>query len=430
MAEAEIEVQAKVFVGVDWGREHHQVHVTDLAGKDLFKCRCEATSGELCELVARIGALADADEVAIGVECTQGPLVEAFLAAGFQVWGINPSKVDRLRDRYASSGAKDDRRDAEVIARALRTDGPRAFGRVVGLSEDRQMLRDLLHHRVSLVGQHQALGRRIAEQLHRYHPAVLEASRPEDTWFIAFYRAVPTPSSAAGWTLANAQDFIRQHRIRRHKAEDLLEILRSRRPAVCAATERAARRVLDDLVDQLELVDRQVRCVEKDIRTYLDKVSATSRGPREDESLAGPSDVEIALSVPGYGPTVVGLLLTECGGTLLDRGYPALRLLSGVAPVTQMTGKRQTERRGLVRMRKSCNKTLRQALLMAALNAVRHDAHFKEVFAQMRARGLTVFRARRQIADQLLRRLAAMLRTRTLYDPAKVKIPRPAMIAA
>ena len=35
---------------------------------------------------------------------------------------INPKQMDRFRDRFTASGAKDDRRDARVLADSLRTD--------------------------------------------------------------------------------------------------------------------------------------------------------------------------------------------------------------------------------------------------------------------------------------------------------------------
>lgn len=38
------------------------------------------------------------------------------------MFSINPKQVDRFRDRYTVNGAKDDRRDAYVIAMSLVTD--------------------------------------------------------------------------------------------------------------------------------------------------------------------------------------------------------------------------------------------------------------------------------------------------------------------
>jgi hypothetical protein len=40
------------------------------------------------------------------------------------VFSINPKQLDRFRDRFSVAGAKDDRRDAFVLAHCLRTDGP------------------------------------------------------------------------------------------------------------------------------------------------------------------------------------------------------------------------------------------------------------------------------------------------------------------
>ncbi|MDX8450813.1 IS110 family transposase [Mesorhizobium captivum] len=47
---------------------------------------------------------------------------------GFKVHAINPKEMDRFRDRFTLAGAKDDSRDAEVMASALRTD-PRCCSR-------------------------------------------------------------------------------------------------------------------------------------------------------------------------------------------------------------------------------------------------------------------------------------------------------------
>jgi len=56
------------------------------------------------------------------LEIPHGPIVEALLACGIAVVSINPKQVDRFRDRYTVNGAKDDRRDAHVIAMSLVTD--------------------------------------------------------------------------------------------------------------------------------------------------------------------------------------------------------------------------------------------------------------------------------------------------------------------
>ena len=58
----------------------------------------------------------------MAIETRSGPVVESLLEHDFAVYSINPKQLDRFRDRMSPAGAKDDRRDARVLASALRTD--------------------------------------------------------------------------------------------------------------------------------------------------------------------------------------------------------------------------------------------------------------------------------------------------------------------
>ncbi len=53
-------------------------------------------------------------------------MVETLIERGFNVHAINQKQMDRFRDRFTPAGAKDDSRDAEVMASAFRAD-PRCF---------------------------------------------------------------------------------------------------------------------------------------------------------------------------------------------------------------------------------------------------------------------------------------------------------------
>ena len=63
----------------------------------------------------------DAAPETIGVvlETSSGPVVECCQAIGYTVYALNPKQADRFRDRFSPTGAKDDRRDALVLATAL-----------------------------------------------------------------------------------------------------------------------------------------------------------------------------------------------------------------------------------------------------------------------------------------------------------------------
>ncbi len=58
----------------------------------------------------------------VGIETERGPWVQALIAAGYQVYAINPLQVARYRERHGVSGAKSDPGDAHSLADMVRTD--------------------------------------------------------------------------------------------------------------------------------------------------------------------------------------------------------------------------------------------------------------------------------------------------------------------
>ena len=112
------------FVGVDWGSQTHQVCVTDAAGEVVAERAFEQSGQGLSEMADWLLSVTGGEAAAVGVaiEVPRGPVVESLMERGFVVHSINPKQLDRFRDRISPAGAKDDRRDARVLASALRTD--------------------------------------------------------------------------------------------------------------------------------------------------------------------------------------------------------------------------------------------------------------------------------------------------------------------
>ena len=117
-------------VGIDWGSERHQVCIVDRDGRRTERT-VPHTSAGLAALTTQLVALSPEDpgRVAVALEVPRGPVVDTLLERGLHVFALNPKQLARFRDRYTVAGAKDDRRDAFVLADALRTDRP-AFRRV------------------------------------------------------------------------------------------------------------------------------------------------------------------------------------------------------------------------------------------------------------------------------------------------------------
>jgi transposase len=112
-----------IFVGHDWAEDHHDVAVFDEAGGQLAQARFpEGLAGIVgfAELVAAHAT--DPADVVVGTETDRGLFVAALVAAGHQVYAVNPKSVDRYRDRHRVARGKSDVSDAKVLADLVRTD--------------------------------------------------------------------------------------------------------------------------------------------------------------------------------------------------------------------------------------------------------------------------------------------------------------------
>ena len=112
------------YAGVDWASRSHHVRLIDGDGRSLgervFKHDGQGLAAMADWLMATSGAERPAD-IAVAIEVPHGPVVETLLERGFAVHALNPRQMDRFRDRYSPAGAKDDSRDALVMAaRAFR----------------------------------------------------------------------------------------------------------------------------------------------------------------------------------------------------------------------------------------------------------------------------------------------------------------------
>ncbi len=404
----------KWFVGVDWGREAHQVCVLDAAGALVGERAFTHGGGGLADLCDWIVATTGAEPsaIAVAIEVPHGPVVETLLERGFRVYAVNPKQLDRFRDRFTVAGAKDDRRDAHVLGDSLRTDRHCFRGLavsdpvVVELREWSRMSEDLQQERTRLVN-------RVREQLWRYYPQALDVAGGDvaANWFLDLWTLAPTPAKAARIRESSVDRVLKKHRIRRLDAAEALGRLRRKPLTVAAGTTEAAVAHIGAVVQRLKLVNRQI----KQAHRRLDALCDALAGGGDDETPKPsdePSDVAILKSLPGVGRIILSALLAEAWEPVRRRDYGALRMLSGVAPVTRRSGKRC-----IVVMRNACHVRLRNAVYHWARVAIQHDAVSRHRYAALRKRGHSHGRALRSVADRLLAVACAMLTHRRLFDP-------------
>jgi transposase len=391
-------------VGVDWGSGAHQVCRID--GEDEPKQRSfPHTSEGLNALVAYVveGDIAP-EQVLIAIEMNHGAVVEALLAKALPVYSINPKLLDRLRDRFSPAGAKDDRRDAFVLASCVESDA-HAFRRIEPGNEENLRLQAATRLRGDLKAQFGADANRLWSELRDYRPGLLAlCPGADEPWLWALIDKAPSPSQGAKLTRASIGAVLKRHRIRRLTIDDVQAVLRkdvlSLRPVYI---ESHVARVLV-LTAKLKLAQSQIDKIEKEIKTELaERVQSEEKTKRR--------DLTILLSLPGFGPLTTATALGESGDAFERRDYNALRSICGAAPVTKQSGGSR-----FVVMRQFCQPRLRVALHIAALQAIRIDPKFHDLYVRARARGHTVGRAIRNIVDRLLFLAVQLLKKNELYD--------------
>ncbi len=234
----------RFFAGIDWATETHQVCLIEAEGGKIIGERAFAHGGEglaeLCDWLASTSG-AEPPMIAVAIEAPHGPVVEILLERRFQVDAVNPKQLDRFRDRFTVAGAKDDRRDAYVLADALRTDR-HCFRRlavedpiVIELREWSRMAEDLQQER-------NRLGNRVREQLWRYYPQALELGDDlAADWFLELWALAPTPAKAARVRESRVTGLLKAHRIRRIETAEVLRILGQKPLVVAGGTVEAVK---------------------------------------------------------------------------------------------------------------------------------------------------------------------------------------------
>jgi transposase len=195
-----------LFVGDDWAEDHHDVEIVNEQGRRLARRRLPEGLDGITRLHALIAQFfpeewADLEpaeatsRVKVGIETERGPWVQALIAAGYEVFAINPISVARYRERHSTSGAKSDSGDAHVLAEIVRLD--RAHHRpVAGDSELGEAIKLVARSHQSLIWDRTRHVLRLRSVLREFFPAALEAfadlAAPDTLELLAF---APAPAN-------------------------------------------------------------------------------------------------------------------------------------------------------------------------------------------------------------------------------------------
>jgi hypothetical protein len=193
-----------LFLGVDWGEHHHDLCLLDQDGMVLGARRILDGLTGVGELHALLAShTEDPAQVVVGIETDRGLLVGALLAAGYQVYALNPQAVSRYRGRYGSSRAKSDRGDAKVLADLVRTDRHN-HRQVAGDSPLAEAVKVLARAHQSLIWARQRHVNALRSALREFYPGALAAlgAQLADPEALSVLALAPTPEQGRRLTRA------------------------------------------------------------------------------------------------------------------------------------------------------------------------------------------------------------------------------------
>lgn len=338
--------------------------------------------------------------------CLEQPAVHLVTFLEAYAWitlhPINPITLQKYREAFVTSRAKDDTKDAEYLADLLLNHHAQLPAWAPEDSATRAV-QQLVFHRRAVVDERTALTNRLQALLKQYYPQALTLCgeglwRPLATAFLLQWPCLQRVQQAKPATLIQ---FYHLHGSRSATLQQ--ERLALIAQAVPVTDERA---VIESFVLRVKLICRQLQPLQRTLTEFDAQIAAAYQ--------AHP-DHALFASLPGAGPVLGTRLLATLGANRERFAANAAQLqrYTGVAPVTKKSG-------GSCRIhrRYCCPKFHRQSFHEYAKESVRWSRWAAAYYLQQRTKGCAHHTAVRALAFKWQRIIWRCWQNRQPYDEA------------
>lgn len=389
-----------IFVGDDWAEAHHDVHLMDDGGRALARAHLpEGLEGMRTFHALLAQHATDPGQVVIGIETDRGLWVGALIAAGYQVYAINPLAVSRYRDRHHLAGTKSDAGDAKVLADLVRTDRHN-HRQVAGDSAEVEAIKVLAREHQTLIWSRNRHTNRLRNTLREYYPAVLEVFdglTERDT--LAVLAKAPTPEQGQRLSLAQIRGALRRAGRQRNletRAAEIRTGLRTGQLQAPAPVTEAFAAIVRSEVAIIGELNRQIAALEAVLAERFEQHP----------------DADIYRSLPGLGDVLGARVLGEFGDDPNRYADAKCRKnYAGTSPRTVASGRKRA-----VLARHARNRRLYNAIDMWAFCSLSASPGCRAFYDQRRAAGDLHHQALRALGNRLVGILHGCLTTHTPYD--------------
>lgn len=389
-----------IFVGNDWAEAHHDVWVMGDDGARLGYQRFpEGIAGVAGFHGLVAGFASDPSEVVVGIETDRGLWVHALVAAGYQVYAINPLSASRYRDRHRVSGAKSDRGDAKMLADLVRTDR-HCHRRIAGDTPRAEAVKVLARTHQNMIWEKQRQVNRLRSTLREYYPAALETfGNLADRDAIAVLAAAPTPILGTRLTSPQIRAALKgggRQRNLEWRASQIREGLRQEHLKASGPLTEGFGAATTAIIGVIAAIDVEIHRLEHALSTMLEQHP----------------DAAIYLSMPGLADVLGARILGEFGDD--PNRYmnaKSRRNYAATSPLTIASGTTRTVTARYIR-----NNRLYDTALRWAFTSLTASPGCRAFYDEHRGKGDHHSQALRALANRLVGILDGCLKHRSLYN--------------
>ncbi|QDT06531.1 Transposase [Rubripirellula lacrimiformis] len=357
-----------VLIGIDWADKKHDYHLIGPDGKShtgIFLQSPEAIE----EMVQKWRKVAGGAPLAIAIEATKGPLINALMQFGnIEIYPINPAAMASYRKAFSHGGSKNDPVDCQLLVQYLSN----YIDQLEPLRQDQPLTRQiasLVEERRHLVDRRADLGNELVSVLKMYFPAILalKAAKSYAGFLLALVAKYPTLEATKKAGANKLRRFFNARGLRKHAESRIETLLTSRALSDDETLLQTCSRRAVNLCEQLQLLNKLIKRAEDELKCLI---------PRH-------PDHAIAESFPEAAVVTQARMIMAMGD---DRSrFPtaeSLSACSGIAPVTIQSGRMK-----IVRRRWACPKFMKQTFHEYAAQSVKGGGWAKAYYDLQISRG-------------------------------------------
>jgi transposase len=386
------------YIGIDWADQKHDICLQEAGSNRIEFLQIDHKPDTISHWVSELRQRFQGRSIAIALEQKRGALLYSLMHYEFIIlYPVNPHALASYREAFTTSGAKDDPVDAGLLLE------------MVGLHRDKlhpwipddpltRELSMLVEYRRRLVDDRTYLTNRLQALLKQYFPQALDWAGELDTLraldFLAQWPQLEAIQKAAPDQLRN---FYRQH----YRLGEKLPLRLAEISAAQPLTRDKA--VINASIPMVQALLEPLRGLIAGIETFDQQIK---------DCYQQHPDKEIFNSLPGAGEVLAPRLLAAFGADRARyQSAEEIQCFSGIAPVTERSGKTK-----FVRRRLACPKFVRQSFHEFANSSIKWSRWARAYYDQQRHRGNKHHEAIRSLAYKWTRIIYRCWQDHEPYD--------------